>query len=84
MINAIKVEPTDDFKILIDLEDGRKIEFDMNYIHSENGVVIDPLKDIKNFKKVFIKNGIVTWPTGYDIDPYYLESAGTIVKNKSA
>lgn len=84
MINATKVEPTDDFKILIDLEDGRKIEFGMNYIHSENGIVIDPLKDIKNFEKVFIKNGIVTWPTGYDIDPYYLERTGTIVKNKSA
>lgn len=25
------------------------------------------------------KNGIVTWPTGHDIDPYFLESEGSLI-----
>ena len=76
MINAIKVEATDDFKIIVTLENNLVLRLDMNFIHDENGRVIDPLKDICEFKKVFVRDGIVTWPSGYDIDPYFLEDQG--------
>jgi hypothetical protein len=79
MINAVKVVATDNYFIIIDLEDGRALKLDMNYIKNESGIVIEPLKKIDEFKKVFVKNGIVTWPTGYDIDPYFLESEGTLI-----
>lgn len=79
MISAIKVLATDDFTITVDLEDGRTLKLDMSFIKNEQGHVIQPLKQIEEFKKVFIKNGIVTWPTGYDIDPYFLESEGLLI-----
>lgn len=79
MINAIKVQATDDFTITVDLEDGRTLRLDMNFIKNEQGHVIEPLKQIEEFKKAFIKNGIITWPTGYDIDPYFLETEGSII-----
>jgi hypothetical protein len=41
--------------------------------------VVDPLKDVREFSKVFVRNGIVTWTTGYDIDPYYLVEQGVVV-----
>ena len=79
MISAIRVVATEDFYIVIDLEDGRSLKLNMNYIKEESGSVVQPLKNFEEFKKVFVRNGIVTWPTGYDIDPYFLESHGTFI-----
>lgn len=79
MINAIKVVATEDFIIDIDLEDGRSLKLDMHFILKESGSVVQPFKNAEEFKKVFVRNGIVTWPSGYDIDPYFLESQGTLV-----
>jgi len=76
MIKAINVVANDDYTICVALEDGRQIKMDMNFIKNIKGPVVDPLKNISEFKKLFIRNGIVTWPTGYDIDPYYLVEQG--------
>ncbi len=83
MIRAIRVIANDDYSILATLEDGRTLRVDMRYLKSQTGPVVETLKDIGEFKKVFVRNGIVTWPSGYDIDPYYLVENGSIV-NKTA
>lgn len=83
MIRAIQVVAQDDFNILVTLEDGRRIKFDMNFLKNQSGPVVDPLKEVTEFKKVFVRNGIVTWTTGFDIDPYYLVEQGVVV-NKTA
>ncbi|MGK5088316.1 DUF2442 domain-containing protein [Bdellovibrionota bacterium FG-2] len=83
MTKAIQVVANDDYSILVTLEDGRIIRVDMASIKNESGPVVDPLKSILEFKKVFVRNGIVTWPTGYDIDPYFLVQQG-FVTNKTA
>ena len=83
MIRAVQVIAQDDFNILVTLEDGRRIKFDMNFLKDQSGPVVDPLKNSIEFKKVFIRNGIVTWTTGFDIDPYYLIERGSVV-DKSA
>ena len=72
MIKAKKVIPHLDFKITVTFEDNRVCIIDMNFIFEESGPVIDPLKTYDAFKNVTIVDGIVTWPTGYDIDPEYL------------
>ena len=79
MIKAISVEALNDFSIVVSLEDGRSIKMDMSYLKSLSGPVVDPLKDLKGFKNVFVRNGIVTWHTGYDIDPYHLVETGNVV-----
>lgn len=83
MIKAIHVTASDDYSIYVTLEDGRKLRIDMAFIKNQSGSVVDPLKNLAEFKKVFVRNGIVTWSTGYDIDPYYLIEQGTII-NKIA
>ncbi len=79
MIRAIGVVANDDYSIEVRLEDGRDLKMDMKFLTDESGPVVDPLKKIMEFKKVFIRNGIVTWPTGYDIDPYFLLEQGSII-----
>jgi hypothetical protein len=83
MTRAVKVTASDDYSILVTLEDGRVIQMDMAFIRQQSGPVVEPLKKLEEFKKVFIRNGVVTWPTGYDIDPYFLIESGS-VKNKTA
>jgi hypothetical protein len=79
MIKSIHVTANDDFTITASLEDGRVIKMDMNFIQNLNGPVVDPIKKISEFKKVFVRNGIITWSTGFDIDPYYLIEQGVVV-----
>ena len=83
MIKAVSVNANDDFSITISLEDGRTLRLDLSNLKNETGPVVEPLKQIAEFKKVFVRNGIVTWPTGYDIDPYYLVETG-VVSNQTA
>ena len=79
MIKAISVIAKDDFSILVTLEDERQVTFDLSYIKNISGPVVDPIKNINEFKKVFIRNGIVSWNTGFDIDPYYLIEHGKLL-----
>ena len=83
MIKAVKVVANDDYSILVTLEDGRAMRMDMAFIRSQSGPVVEPLKQLQEFRKVFIRNGIVTWTTGYDIDPYFLIENGSVT-SKSA
>jgi Protein of unknown function (DUF2442) len=34
--------------------------------------MIEPLKDPEYFRRVFVENGTMTWPNGYDWDPIAL------------
>ena len=34
---------------------------------TESSPMIDPLKDINHFQKVFIELGSLSWPSGYEI-----------------
>ena len=83
MIKVIQVVANDDFSIHATLEDGRIIRLEMGFIKKQNGPVVDPLHNLSEFKNVFVRNGVVTWPSGYDIDPYFLVENG-VVTNKSA
>jgi hypothetical protein len=78
MTKAIQVVARDNFTILVTLEDGKIIEMNMAFLKTLSGPVVDPLKNLSEFKKVFVRNGIVTWPTGFDIDPYFLVESGTV------
>jgi hypothetical protein len=84
MIKALKVSANDDYSIIVSLEDGRVIRFDMAFVKSLTGPVVSPLRDPLQFKQVFIRNGVVTWTTGYDIDPYHLIEQGQVVANRTA
>jgi len=62
------VKPLPDYKIYVEIEDGRKGIFDMKpYV--EKSVFFNELKDIYYFNQVSILFGAVTWPNEQDIAP---------------
>jgi hypothetical protein len=81
MTRAISVKAYDNKSILVTLDDGRILLHEMSDIENKSGPVIQSLKNDEEFKKVFISNGIVTWPSGYDIDPEYLIESSQLVSN---
>lgn len=61
------VRPLSDYRIYIEIEDGRKGIFDMKpYL---NTGVFKELKNIHYFNQVGISFGAVTWPNEQDIAP---------------
>ena len=41
-------------------------------ITEEAGPMLEPLKDVDYFRRVFVEDGVLTWPNGYDWDPIAL------------
>jgi len=61
------VKPLADYKIYVEIEDGRKGIFDLKpYLYHG---MFKELKDINYFNQVSILFGAVTWPNGQDIAP---------------
>ena len=34
--------------------------------------MVEPLRDPTYFARVFVENGVLTWPNGFDLDPIAL------------
>jgi hypothetical protein len=65
-------KPLSDYKIYVEIEDGRKGIFDMKP-YLDHGVFKE-LKDINYFNQVNIFLGALTWPNEQDIAPETLVS----------
>jgi len=61
------VKPLPDFRIYVEIEDGRKGIFDLNP-YLDHGVFRE-LRDVHYFNQVGILFGAVTWPNEQDIAP---------------
>lgn len=61
------VEPLSDFRIYVEIEDGRKGIFDLKP-YLDHGVFRE-LRDVHYFNRVCILFGAVTWPNEQDIAP---------------
>lgn len=68
--DIIKVEPLDNYYILVVFDDGLSKKIDIKPFINE-GISID-LKNVDYFKKVYIDNGSVTWPNGFDFCSVFL------------
>ena len=70
--DIIHVEPLNDYFLKAIFDDGVTKEFDMKpYI---SGGISEELKDQSYFRKVYLENGAITWPNGYDICPVFLRN----------
>jgi len=66
------VKPLSNFRIYVEIEDGRKGIFDLNP-YLEHGAFRE-LRDVHYFNRVGIQFGAVTWPNEQDIAPETLLS----------
>ena len=72
MIDVIDVHSLGDFKLEIEFSDGTTGVRDFQSIADKTGSMAEPLKDPAYFARVFIEDGALTWPNGYDWDPIAL------------
>jgi hypothetical protein len=69
MIDVVRVRHLGEFKLEIEFSDGTAGIRDFALIHEKKGPMAEPLKDTTFFSRVFIEDGALTWPNGYDWDP---------------
>ncbi len=67
-----KVEPTDDFQLMLEFDGGEMRLFDVKPIFSYGRFA--ELQDQKAFRRVHTSFDTVEWDNGLDLDPEYLYS----------
>jgi hypothetical protein len=74
LLDIIKVESDDDFKLILTFENGEIKEFDCKPILNEKP--FDSIANMFIFRQVRVEHGTVVWPNEVDIAPetLYLES----------
>lgn len=88
MIKVSKIEWLGGHKLRFRFTDDSVGEHDFAALVQESGPMIEPLRDIGYFKRVFLEFGAPTWPNGFDIAPDWLyreiEAAGKLVRHAAA
>jgi hypothetical protein len=72
MIDVIGVRSMGGYRLEIEFSDGTIGVRDFADISLKSGPMAEPLKDAAYFQRVFIEDGALTWPNGYDWDPITL------------
>ena len=72
MIDVIGFKRLGGHRLEISFSDGTVGTRDFAEIGSRTGEMVEPLKDPAYFARVFIEDGALTWPNGYDWDPIAL------------
>jgi hypothetical protein len=84
MIKVSKIEWLGGHRLKFVFTDGSAGDFDLSALVAEDGPIIEPLRDIAYFKRVFLDYGAPTWPNGFDLSPAWLrseiEAAGKLVR----
>ena len=72
MIDVVGVERLGGHKPTIEFSDGTAGTRDFSFLLERTGPMVEPLKDPAYFPPVFIDDGALAWPNGYDWDPISL------------
>ena len=77
----IDIKAKDDFTLECLMENGEHYIYDMSFLkeYKGGGPLIEELKDINYFKKVFLDYGHPTWPNGYDVDSAVVPMEGKLI-----
>ena len=75
MVDVVKVKPLEGYRLWVRFSDGREGVADLSGLCARTGPMVEPLKDLVFFGRVFVEAGAPTWPNGYDYAPtaLYLE-----------
>ena len=69
MIDVVGVERLGGHRLAIEFSDGMVGVKDFSSLLGRTGPMVEPLKDPNYFARVFVDDGALTWPNGYDWDP---------------
>lgn len=72
LIKVRTAKPVGDFRLIIEFSDDTVGERDFSFVQRKTGPMALPLKNPAYFSRVFVQDGALTWPNGYDWDPIAL------------
>jgi Protein of unknown function (DUF2442) len=72
LIKVRTARPLGGHRLAIEFSDDTAGERDFSFIANESGPMLEPLKEGAFFRRVFVEDGVMTWPNGYDWDPIAL------------
>jgi Protein of unknown function (DUF2442) len=88
MIDVISVKRLGSYRLGITFSDESSGVRDFADIIGREGEMVRPLRDVHYFDRVFIEDGALTWPNGYDMDSIALheemKEAGLLRRNDAA
>jgi hypothetical protein len=88
MIDVVSVHPLGGHRLEIAFSDGTVGVRDFSSVSEKTGGMAAPLKDPAYFARVFIDDGALAWPNGYDWDPETLhgemKAAGLLRRTDAA
>jgi len=73
MIKVSKIEWVGEHRLRFRFTDDSTGEYDFAALVNEPGPMVEPLRDLAYFKRVFLEFGAPTWPNGFDIAPEWLQ-----------
>lgn len=72
IVHVTGVKPVGGYRLEIAFSDGCTGVHDFAGTVSEGGQMLEPLRDPRFFKRVFISLGVLAWPNGFDLDAIQL------------
>ena len=88
MIKVAKIKCLGGHRLRATFSDGMAGEYDFSATVSESGPMVEPLRDPAFFARVFLEDGALTWPNGFDVAPGWLrreiETAGALARDAVA
>jgi Protein of unknown function (DUF2442) len=74
MIDFVKVKRLGEYDLEVEFSDGTVGSRDFSFVLDRTGPMVEPLKDPAYFASVFLDDGALTWPNGYDWDSIALHA----------
>ena len=68
LVDVVRVEPRAGYRLALAFSDGTEGERDFADMIAEGGEMVEPLRDPAFFGRVFLDDGVLTWPNGFDLD----------------
>jgi hypothetical protein len=75
LIDVTRVEPRGGYRLALAVSDGTEGERDFADMIAEGCDMVEPLRDAAFFARVFLDDGILNWPNGFDLDSIALHMA---------
>jgi hypothetical protein len=81
MIKVSKIDWVRSHRLRFRFTDDSIGEFDFAKIVKEPGPMVEPLRNVEYFKRVFLEFGAPTWPNGFDVAPGWLHQEIAVAGN---
>lgn len=72
MIKVSKIRSLGGHRLQFRFTDNSVGDYDFAPLVKSPGPMVEPLRDVEYFKRVFLEFGAPTWPNGFDIAPEWL------------